>query len=73
MPSPRPPADPATLLARFAAWEQARSAEGLGYVTTRRITEELALTPPEAADLYRVLRTETPPRRVPPLWRLAGT
>ncbi|MET9931393.1 MULTISPECIES: DUF1152 domain-containing protein [unclassified Streptomyces] len=72
LPSPRPPADPGTLLARFTAWERSRLAEGLGYVTTRRITEELALTPPEAAGLYRTLRAEVPPRRVPPLWRLAG-
>ncbi|MFF6869555.1 DUF1152 domain-containing protein [Streptomyces sp. NPDC090109] len=72
VPSPRPPEDPEALLARFTAWERSRLAEGLDYVTTRRITEELALTPPEAAGLYRTLRAGTPPRRVPPLWRLAG-
>ncbi|MFJ6247307.1 MULTISPECIES: DUF1152 domain-containing protein [unclassified Streptomyces] len=71
VPRPRPPADPGTLLVRFGRWERSRLAEGLDYVTTRRITEELALAPLEADDLYRNLRAGAPPRRVPPLWRLA--
>ncbi|MEV4949775.1 DUF1152 domain-containing protein [Streptomyces sp. NPDC053755] len=72
VPPPRPPADPESVLARFTAWERSRLAEGLGYVTTRRITEELGLTLPEALVLYRTLREGTPERRVAPLWRLAG-
>ncbi|MFF5426332.1 MULTISPECIES: DUF1152 domain-containing protein [unclassified Streptomyces] len=72
VPLPRPPADPETLLATFREWERARRTEGLDYVTTRRITEELALTTVEAIRLQESLRAEAPPRRVPPLWRLVG-
>ncbi|MFF7176912.1 DUF1152 domain-containing protein [Streptomyces sp. NPDC008121] len=70
-PRGRPSTDAATLLARFTTWERSRLAEGLDYVTTRRITEDLALTRPETRTLYRALGEGTPPRRVAPLWRLA--
>ncbi|MFJ3582883.1 DUF1152 domain-containing protein [Streptomyces sp. NPDC090127] len=74
-PTPRrheaPSADADAVLARFAVWERSRLAEGLGYVTTRRITEDLDLTLPEALTLYGTLRSGTSPRHVAPLWRLA--
>ncbi|MFG2841072.1 hypothetical protein ACGFYE_39525 [Streptomyces zaomyceticus] len=64
-------ADPQAILARFTAWERSRRAAGLGYVTTRRITEELDLIAPEALVLYRTLREGTPERCVAPCgaWR----
>ncbi|MGW9448867.1 hypothetical protein [Streptomyces sp. NPDC055632] len=37
----------------------------------RMLLGGLVLTPLEADDLYRNLRAEASPRRVPPLWRLA--
>ncbi|MFB8076680.1 DUF1152 domain-containing protein [Streptomyces sp. NPDC056013] len=69
--APRPPRDPDVVLDRYLAFEHARRAEGLAYVTTRRITEDLALTPTEADALYASLATGSPTRRVAPLWRLA--
>lgn len=60
----------AAVLARFAAWERALRADGLAYVTSRRITEELGLTAPQARTLLDTLRATTPPRHAPPLWRL---
>ncbi|MEU0400850.1 DUF1152 domain-containing protein [Streptomyces sp. NPDC006197] len=69
--APRPPAEPEAVLDRYLAFERARRAEGLAYVTTRRITEELALTPVEADALHRSLTTGSPARRVAPLWQLA--
>lgn len=72
-PAPRrPDRDPATVLDRFAAWERNALAQGLAYATTRRITEDLGLTAPEAAALRTALRTGAPARHVPPLWRLAA-
>ncbi|MFD3533255.1 hypothetical protein [Streptomyces sp. NPDC058664] len=71
VPQPRPPADPETVLVRFTAWERSRLAEGLGYVTARRITEELDLTTPEALVLYRTRCGRGPRSAVWPLWRLA--
>ncbi|MFD3328490.1 DUF1152 domain-containing protein [Streptomyces sp. NPDC058701] len=58
------------VLARFAAWERELLADGLAYVTSRRITEELGLTIPQARTLFDRLRATTPPRQAPPLWRL---
>ncbi|MET9953700.1 DUF1152 domain-containing protein [Streptomyces sp. NPDC006339] len=60
----------APLRARYAAWERGTRADGIEYVTTRRIIEELALSGAEAQALLHELGRATPPRRVPPLWRL---
>ncbi|MGW6535454.1 DUF1152 domain-containing protein [Streptomyces sp. NPDC055011] len=70
-PAPGAPRDADTVLARYTAWERAMLADGLAYVTTRRIVEGLDLTAPEAHTLLTTLRASTPARRVPPLWRLA--
>ncbi|MFJ9522491.1 DUF1152 domain-containing protein [Kitasatospora sp. NPDC101801] len=53
---------------RFADWAAAAAATGVEYVTTRRITEELALTTGESTLLRTALRAAG--RHVPPLWRL---
>ncbi|MDX2388980.1 DUF1152 domain-containing protein [Streptomyces sp. DK15] len=66
------PRSTATLRARFAAWERDTLAEGIEYVTTRRITEELGLTPTEARLLLDDLRTGLPVRRSVPLWKLTA-
>lgn len=74
--SPQAPAvirDAQTLRARFGAWEADTLAEGVEYVTTRRIAEELGLTGDETRTLPGTLRAQTPVRQAPPLWRLAGT
>ncbi|MCY0934963.1 hypothetical protein [Streptomyces sp. H34-S4] len=65
--------DAQTLRARFGAWEADTLAEGVEYVTTRRIAEELGLTAGETRTLLGTLRAQTPVRQAPPLWRLAGT
>ncbi|MGW4698781.1 DUF1152 domain-containing protein [Streptomyces sp. NPDC004285] len=70
-PGPRPAGEAAAVLERYLAFERALRAEGLAYVTTRRITEELDLTPPEADALHRSLAAGSPARRAAPLWRLA--
>ncbi|GAA3491387.1 DUF1152 domain-containing protein [Streptomyces cremeus] len=70
-PAPAPGPDPADLLARHAAWERNTALRGIAYVTTRRITEELALTPAQAALLLRHLAVSTPDRpAAAPLWPL---
>ncbi|MER7950411.1 DUF1152 domain-containing protein [Streptomyces sp. NPDC096079] len=71
-PGPRPAAADGAVLERYLAFERALRAAGLGYVTTRRITEELDLTPAEADVLHRSLAAGSPPRRATPLWRLAA-
>ncbi|MEU5921029.1 DUF1152 domain-containing protein [Streptomyces sp. NPDC047141] len=71
-PGPRPAADAGDVLERYLAFERALRAQGLGYVTTRRITEELDLTASEAETLHRSLAGGSPPRRAAPLWRLAA-
>ncbi|PRH78986.1 hypothetical protein C6N75_11980 [Streptomyces solincola] len=70
VPRPREPADAAALTARFAEWERRTAAQGLTHVTSRRIAEELELSPPEALTLFGALRRD--PARPPaaPLWRL---
>ncbi|WP_328317531.1 DUF1152 domain-containing protein [Streptomyces sp. NBC_00388] len=55
---------------RFARWERGTARRGIAYVTTRRIAEELALDPVELAELRDHLRTASPLRHTPPLWRL---
>ncbi|TXS01538.1 DUF1152 domain-containing protein [Streptomyces sp. adm13(2018)] len=69
--APRPAREPDVLLDLYLAFEHARRAEGLTYVTTRRIAEDLLLGPVEADTLFRSLATSSPDRRVAPLWRLA--
>ncbi|MEU3725685.1 DUF1152 domain-containing protein [Streptomyces sp. NPDC031705] len=64
--APRPDRRPHEVRAGFAAWERAARAEGLAYVTTRRIVEELALTAGEA----RALFAAPGDRAAAPLWRL---
>ncbi|MCJ0874266.1 DUF1152 domain-containing protein [Streptomyces sp. AP-93] len=64
--------DAETVRDRFAAWERDTLAEGITYVTTRRIAEELDLSSAETRGLLDVLRVTSPLRHVPPLWRLAG-
>ncbi|MET9534171.1 MULTISPECIES: DUF1152 domain-containing protein [unclassified Streptomyces] len=59
------------LAERFAEWERRTARSGVAYVTTRRIAEELALDPAELTELRHHLRTASPARHVPPLWRLA--
>ncbi|MEW1637964.1 DUF1152 domain-containing protein [Streptomyces sp. NPDC093801] len=68
----RPAPDAASLTDRFAAWERDALAQGIAYATTRRITEDLDLTGPQARILLAGLRTAGPVRHVPPLWRLAA-
>ncbi|MFE2374465.1 DUF1152 domain-containing protein [Streptomyces sp. NPDC059398] len=58
------------LAERFTAWERRTAAAGIAYVTTRRIAEELALTPAELTELRHDL-SASPARHTPPLWRLA--
>ncbi|MEU9026654.1 DUF1152 domain-containing protein [Streptomyces sp. NPDC048383] len=73
--APQAPATPRsaeTVRAGFAAWERAALAEGIAYVTTRRIVEELELGPAEAGLLLDELRTGSPERRAAPLWKLAA-
>ncbi|MFF5703273.1 DUF1152 domain-containing protein [Streptomyces sp. NPDC012794] len=65
-PAPLPDRDPIRVGARFAAWEHATLADGIAYVTTRRITEELGLSAGEARGLFAALDD----RRTGPLWRL---
>ncbi|MFJ9079572.1 DUF1152 domain-containing protein [Streptomyces sp. NPDC102278] len=62
-----------SIWARFAAWEHDTLAEGIAYVTTRRILEELALTGDRAHALLGTLRAAPRTRSAAPLWRLAGT
>ncbi|MFF4317891.1 DUF1152 domain-containing protein [Streptomyces sp. NPDC001568] len=75
--SPAPGASPAAprsvgaVRARFAAWERATLADGIEYVTSRRITEELELSSTEADVLLDELRAGSPVRRAAPLWKLA--
>ena len=71
--SQAPGATPAAgaVRARFAAWERATLAEGIEYVTSRRITKELELAPTEARLLLDELRTGSPVRRAAPLWKPA--
>ncbi|NDZ83609.1 DUF1152 domain-containing protein [Streptomyces sp. SID10853] len=66
------PGEPRPLPERFAAWERRTAADGIAYVTTRRIAEELALSPTELAELRHHLSTASPSRHVPPLWRLSA-
>ncbi|MCY0949719.1 hypothetical protein [Streptomyces sp. H27-S2] len=63
--------DAATVLARFTAWKGDLPADGLAYVTSRRTTEELGLTAPEARSLLGTPGATVYPRRAAPLWRLA--
>ncbi|WP_026252793.1 DUF1152 domain-containing protein [Streptomyces sp. PsTaAH-124] len=72
-PSPRPSDGNIPLPERFAHWEQSTARRGITYVTTRRITEELALLPPQSAELRAHLLATSPPRQAPPLWRLYPT
>ncbi|MBB4951408.1 hypothetical protein F4556_006943 [Kitasatospora gansuensis] len=71
--TPEPPAarpaggDPAE---RFGTWAARTAAMGIEYVTTRRITEELALTAGESVLLQAHLRSAG--RQVAPLWRLGS-
>ncbi|GAA1534787.1 hypothetical protein GCM10009730_50070 [Streptomyces albidochromogenes] len=71
-PAPHRPRDTGAALTRYTAWERDTLADGIAYVTTRRIVEELDLGAAEAGDLFAALRTAAPVRRVPPLWRLAA-
>lgn len=68
-----PPDGSIPLPERFAHWEQSTARRGITYVTTRRITEELALLPPQSAELRAHLLATSPPRQAPPLWRLSPT
>ncbi|MGW4647240.1 DUF1152 domain-containing protein [Kitasatospora sp. NPDC004289] len=63
---PALPFDPAA----FATWEDGTAALGVEYVTTRRITEELDLTPAATRHLRAWLSAARPDRSAPPLWRL---
>ncbi|MFL9683708.1 DUF1152 domain-containing protein [Streptomyces sp. KL110A] len=70
-PGPPVPRDADAVFSRYTAWERAMLADGLTYVTTRRIVEDLGLSASEAHALFTTLRATEPARRVPPLWRLA--
>ncbi|MER5874108.1 DUF1152 domain-containing protein [Streptomyces sp. NPDC002044] len=63
--------DAETVLARFTAWKRDLLADGLAYVTSRRITEDLGLSAPEARSLLGTPRAAASPRRAAPLWGLA--
>ncbi|WP_457029560.1 hypothetical protein [Kitasatospora sp. P5_F3] len=62
------PAVVGSLSERYTDWAARTAARGIEYVTTRRITEELGLTPADS----RLLRVElrVAGRHVPPLWRI---
>lgn len=70
-PATHPDQDTETLRARFVAWERDTLAQGIAYVTTRRIAEELELTGAQTHRLLNDLRRTAPTRQTPPLWRLA--
>ncbi|MFF3013556.1 DUF1152 domain-containing protein [Streptomyces sp. NPDC057939] len=66
------PPSAATLRSRFAAWERDTLAGGIEYVTTRRIAEELELTPTEGRLLFDDLRAGLSVPRAAPLWKLTA-
>lgn len=64
------PYAPHSFAAGYDRWEQGTAAQGIEYVTTRRIVEELGVAPCDVRMVRAHLLTAGPARSVPSLWRL---